>query len=86
MMMGAYDRRWRTVRLAVLERDGHRCRMMRPGCTITATTVDHIVELANGGARLDPANLRAACGHCNASSGATMGNAKRLPRSRRWTA
>jgi 5-methylcytosine-specific restriction endonuclease McrA len=34
--------------------------------------VDHIIPLAHGGARLDPANLRAACSHCNASLGARV--------------
>jgi 5-methylcytosine-specific restriction endonuclease McrA len=64
-----YDAAWERIRLEILVRDGYRCRIGGPGCTIRATTVDHIVPLALGGARLDPANLRAACGHCNTSLG-----------------
>ena len=67
-----YDAAWERVRLIVLRRDRYRCRIGGPGCTGRATSVDHIVPLALGGARLDPANLRAACGHCNSSTGARV--------------
>ncbi len=78
-------RRWRTLRLQILERDGWRCRIGDPGCTIVATQVDHIVELANGGAKYDPTNLRAACAHCNTSRGAAMGNQRRTQgTTRKW--
>lgn len=83
-MSQPYDRDWRRVRLVVLARDGYRCRIRGPRCTDVATTVDHIVELARGGARLDPDNLRAACKPCNSSAGATTGNQLREPRSQRW--
>lgn len=56
-----YDRQWRRVRLEVLARDGCRCHW----CGEYADTVDHVVPLAVGGARLDPRNLVAACGRCN---------------------
>ncbi len=65
-----YDADWERLRLAILRRDQWRCRIDGPGCTRLATSVDHIVPLALGGARLDPANLRAACGHCNSARGA----------------
>ncbi|MGH2596125.1 MAG: HNH endonuclease [Actinomycetota bacterium] len=59
------DRRWKTVRLRILARDGHLCQIRAPGCTGDATDVDHIVAPPAGGSRYDPSNLRAACGHCN---------------------
>ena len=70
-----YDLDWERMRLAILRRDRWRCRIGRPGCTGQATSVDHIVPLALGGARLDPVNLRAACGHCNSARGARMESA-----------
>lgn len=68
------------MRHPILERDGYACQIRGPRCTGTATTVDHIVPLIQGGARLDPANLRAACLRCNSGKG----NADREPRSQRW--
>lgn len=56
---------WRRVRRVVLARDGRRCRVRLLGCRGVANEVDHIVPVADGGARLDPANLRASCGWCN---------------------
>jgi 5-methylcytosine-specific restriction endonuclease McrA len=38
-----------------------------------ATTVDHVVPLVDGGARLDPKNLVAACSRCNSSRGGVGG-------------
>ena len=67
-----YDADWDRVRIGILVRDGYRCQIAGPGCTGRATSVDHIVPLALGGARLDPRNLRAACGHCNSSAGARV--------------
>lgn len=78
--------RWKRTRLAVLHRDGYECQLRLAGCTGRATTADHIVPLALGGAMYDPANLRAACGHCNSTSGGGLGSARgRVGRpSRRW--
>lgn len=69
--------RWRRLRAAILNRDGHLCQMHGPHCTTTATTVDHIVERAAGGDMWDETNLRAACAPCNYGSGAAMGNRQR---------
>lgn len=74
----AYDHDWRRVRLLVLERDGYRCKVQLPGCRGDADAVDHIVPLEEGGARLDPSNLRACCGPCN--------NARRRGRGRQLLA
>jgi 5-methylcytosine-specific restriction endonuclease McrA len=57
---------WRKLRLAVLARDRYRCHW----CSRLADTVDHVVALAEGGARYDPANLVAACTTCNSKRGA----------------
>jgi len=64
-----YDSRWQAVRIVVLHRDNYLCTLHLPGCTTTADAVDHIVPLNEGGARLDPVNLRAACIHCNSRRG-----------------
>lgn len=67
-----YDSAWREVRAAVLQRDRYRCRW----CGGDADTVDHLVPLAHGGPRLDPANLAAACRPCNSRRGATTRRAR----------
>lgn len=68
---------WRSVRTAVLERDGHLCRVQLDGCQRTANTVDHIIAVADGGAVYDPANLRAACKRCNSALSAHRTNQRR---------
>ncbi len=57
---------WKRVRKQVLERDDYKCRIRGPRCTGDATQVDHIVNVAAGGAKLDPNNLQSACPSCNA--------------------
>lgn len=66
-MSGNYtgDSAWRKTRAAILDRDNYRCQLRYPGCSIQATQVDHIVPVLQGGDRLDPENLRAACVKCN---------------------
>lgn len=71
-----YGTTWTRLRLAILDRDGHTCQIAGPGCTHYATHVDHITSVKHGGTN-DPANLRAACVHCNTSRGAKNGNAAR---------
>lgn len=53
------------MRRKVLERDGFECQIRLPGCGGRASHADHIVELQDGGAPFDLANLQAACGSCN---------------------
>ena len=65
-----YQGRWKTIRRRVLIRDGHTCQINLPGCTLDATTVDHITPIAWGGEWYDPSNLRAACTFCNSNLGA----------------
>lgn len=63
------SRAWQSVRVLVLARDRWSCRIRLPGCEGRAVAVDHIVELADGGAPFDPANLQAACTSCNSAKG-----------------
>jgi len=73
MARRAYDTRaWRRLRVAVLIRDGYRCRW----CGGHARVADHVVPLAEGGAPLDAANLVAACVRCNGERAARTGAAR----------
>lgn len=64
-----YDAEWQRVRKLVLARDGYECQLRLRVCTKVATTVDHVIPLSAGGARLDLANLQAACLKCNVAKG-----------------
>lgn len=75
------SREWRRLVAATLERDGYQCQMIvtvpdahrRKGekCAMPATTADHIIPRALGGAdTLD--NLQAACVPCNLLAGAKL--------------
>jgi hypothetical protein len=78
-------RAWRAAALAVIASAGGRCEIAGPGCLGVATACDHIVPasvLAERGQLdrfFDPLLLRAACSHCNASTGASHGNSRRVP-------
>lgn len=79
---GIYQRN----RQIVLAAAGGRC--FWPGCDRTATTVDHVLPLAQGGTH-DLANLRPCCRRHNSVLGANLTNeirrAKNLGRrSRGW--
>jgi 5-methylcytosine-specific restriction endonuclease McrA len=74
---GLQSQAWRTLRLAVLDRDLWMCQVRGPACTRYATEVDHIIARADGGAVLDAANCRAACAKCNRGRGAMRTNAAR---------
>lgn len=71
-------RRWRRLRVYVLERDNYVCRWCGKG---GANTVDHIVPRARGGGD-EPSNLAAAHKRCNEAKGARA-PARPTP-SRRW--
>ena len=60
---------WLKVRAFVLRRDGHWCQIRLPGCRGEANSVDHVVELEDGGAPYDAGNLQAACRPCNSAKG-----------------
>jgi 5-methylcytosine-specific restriction protein A len=81
-----YSGPWPQVRLYVLARDSYVCQLHLKGCTTRATTVDHIIELADGGTH-DPTNCQAACLHCNSAKAAHRTNRMRWQRpqpSRQW--
>lgn len=61
----AYRGPWATIRKQILTRDNHTCQIKSKRCTGTATHVDHIIPVTQGGAWWDPDNLRAACSTCN---------------------
>ncbi|WP_395105265.1 HNH endonuclease [Actinomadura sp. SCN-SB] len=68
---------WPRLRRAVLERDGHTCRIQGPRCQGRATEVDHIQP----GDNHDPNNLQAVCTPCHATKTGKE-NAARLNASR----
>ena len=92
MSNGWGGRRAQQLTALVLARDDYRCRMPTVDgseCGAVATTADHVVPIAEGGALWDPANMRAACGPHNFSAGGTLANQRRLsrltlPPSRDW--
>lgn len=53
----------------VLAVKGRKCALGLPGCTLVATTADHILPKSRGGAMWDMGNLQPACSHCNGSKG-----------------
>jgi 5-methylcytosine-specific restriction protein A len=69
---------WRRLRLQVLKRDNYQCQVRLTGCTVVATSVDHIrpVHLCPE-LGLEPFNCRSACVHCNSVLGARYGNSLR---------
>jgi 5-methylcytosine-specific restriction endonuclease McrA len=58
-------RGWARIRLAILQRDGGRCRIRGPQCQGAATEVDHI-DPTRPDDHSD-ANLQAACRPCHAT-------------------
>jgi 5-methylcytosine-specific restriction endonuclease McrA len=67
-----YDRAWRRLRAAVLaewiEQHGYLCLGWdRWRHRTTDLTVDHVVPLRLGGARLDRSNLQVLCVGCNSA-------------------
>lgn len=71
---------WRRIRLEILKRDDNRCQIRGPGCTMTATEVDHILPVSMGGEWYEHDNLRASCSRCNNAR-----NAKKITTgSRTW--
>jgi 5-methylcytosine-specific restriction endonuclease McrA len=63
------DRRWRTFRATILERDQGLCTLRLDKCTNDATEVHHIVPLSKGGQKYDPENCASSCKTCNLQVG-----------------
>lgn len=57
------SKEWRGLMTTILKQRGRVCeRCGRTGCRIFG---DHIVELKDGGAKLDPSNVQLLCGSCH---------------------
>lgn len=91
MATGGYNgRRWRRLRLAVLERDGWRCAYCSapidpaaPTGTAWAPSVDHVVEVSAGGGDV-AGNLRACHVRCNTRKELERRAGRRYPARRAW--
>jgi 5-methylcytosine-specific restriction endonuclease McrA len=66
---GGSTRGWRRVRSKVLERDGYRCRLQLPGCTVIARHVHHTTTWVGRPEDVDPGTLQASCASCNLKRG-----------------
>ena len=63
-----YSADWQRIRLGILARDSWICQRCGKRMAHDANaTVDHVVPLSLGGARLDPTNLVACCRRCNSA-------------------
>lgn len=61
-----YNRRWRVARRAYLDAHPSCVNMGKPGCTNTATCVDHIKDHKGNAARFwDRRNWQPMCHHCH---------------------
>ncbi len=59
---------WRSLITEIIVQRGRRCEECgRRNCRIFG---DHVVELQDGGAPLDPANVRCLCGSCHSAKSA----------------
>jgi len=70
---------WANLRLVILARDGHTCRLAWPGCLGVATDVDHVIPACDGGGD-DPDNLMAVCRRCHRTKTGREAARKRRPR------
>ncbi|WP_419942792.1 HNH endonuclease [Candidatus Palauibacter sp.] len=75
-----HRRRWRRLRLQILDRDGYRCgRCGRAG----RLEVDHVTPIGAGGEPWDPANLQALCRGCHVAK-TRAENARPDPEREAW--
>lgn len=56
---------WVKLRNFALKRDRYRCQGENCGRSERRMFVDHIIEIKDGGAKLDPANVWTLCGSCH---------------------
>ena len=56
---------WDAARVVVMRRDRYTCRICRERKRARELEVDHVIELAAGGAPLDYANLQTVCRPCH---------------------
>lgn len=71
---------WKALRRSVLQRDNYQCQIRGPHCTNYADQVDHITNVAAGGAPFDPDNAQSACSACNTRKASAEGAAARRSR------
>jgi len=78
------SREWRALIAAIIEQRGRRCedpKCKTPGRTGMRVFGDHVRELKDGGALLDPRNVLLRCGSCHT----IKSNAERAKRmATRW--
>jgi 5-methylcytosine-specific restriction endonuclease McrA len=79
MAKAQYDYEWQKIRKEILD-ISRRCWLCGHD---GADSVDHVIPLSRGGARLDPANLRPAHSRCNSKRGNKMVTTA-MRTSRRW--
>ncbi len=75
--------RWRAARMAVLSRDGYRCRACGGAGRLE---VDHIRPLWKGGAPYGLENLQALCRRCSIEKTARENRKPRTASQRAWDA
>jgi len=75
------SKEWKALMAVIIEARGRRCEdpahdraMPRDGVRLYG---DHIVELADGGAKLDPANIMLRCAPCHGRKTAAARSARR---------
>lgn len=75
------DPEYRRARAWLTDHPGTRCEINGPDCTGIATTIDHhpALKLHHHRRGSGCCQVRAACGRCNYSTGATLGNRLRDP-------
>jgi 5-methylcytosine-specific restriction endonuclease McrA len=66
---GGSTRRWRTLRTAILVRDGNRCRLKIAGVCVGTSSPMHVHHLDGKARGDDPTRLIAACAPCNLHEG-----------------
>lgn len=69
----------RDMRFSILRRDGFRCRYCGAQPPQKELKVDHVVSIADGGARTAMTNLVTACQDCNAGKGDTSLDLAEVP-------
>lgn len=61
------SKEWVELRGRVIRRDGGACQLRLRGCLGSRGRmfVDHVIEIQDGGERLDPANCQTVCSSCH---------------------
>jgi 5-methylcytosine-specific restriction endonuclease McrA len=75
---------WPQLRALTLARDNYVCQLAYPGCTHTASHVDHIIPASQGGTD-HPTNLQSACPNCHNRKTAAEANTARWANAPRRT-